>query len=112
MGPLASALSAHLTGKGCAFFLPRLAFAKLTNGHFKKYFDMHQSYVRSLRSIKLSPAISNLDVSRLEKFPYDTVVGRTTRELATSRTLADGKTSAPCDVVHGSSDKQVYLLVP
>lgn len=109
---LTSVLSAYLTGRGTAFFLSRLAFAKLTNDQIRKYFDMHLSYISSLRSIKLSPGISNLDVARRESHPDGTYTERTPREWATTLTLADGHTPARCDVTNGSSDFQTYLLVP
>ena len=112
MSTLTSALSSYLTGKGTASFLPRLAFAKLTSVQIKKYFDMHQSYVRSLRPIKLSPAIANIDVLRREFFPDGTFLDRTPRAWATSLTLDDGVTPARCDVTNGSTDFQTYLLVP
>ena len=108
---LTSALSAYLTGKGTAFFLPRLAFAKLTQTQIQKYFDMHKTYIRSLRPIQLSPAIFNLDAPQEEQAPNGTIIQRTTREWATSLKLADGSL-ARCDVTNGSPDRQTYLLVP
>ena len=108
---LTSALSAYLTGKGTAFFLPRLAFAKLTQIQIQKYFDMHKTYIRSLRPIQLSPAIFNLDAPQEEHAPDGTITQRTTREWATSLKLADGSL-ARCDVTNGSPDRQTYLLIP
>lgn len=78
VAPLTSALlSALLNGKFSAFFLPRLTFSKLTTDQIKTYFDMHQAYVRSLRTIALSPAILNLDCLRQEYFPDGTIIERT-----------------------------------
>ena len=77
---LTSALSAYLTGKGTAFFLPRIAFAKLTQTQIQKCFDMHKTYIRSLRPIQLSPSIFNLDAPQEEHAPDGTVTQRTTRD--------------------------------
>jgi hypothetical protein len=112
VAPLTSALSSLLTGKFSAFFLPRLTFSKLSTDKIKKYFDMHQSYIRSLRAIQMSPAISNLDILRQEHFPDGTIVERSARAWATSLTLADGVTPLRCDVSNGSTDKQTNLLIP
>jgi hypothetical protein len=78
----------------------------------RKYFDMHQRYVRSLRPIKVSPAIAHLDVIRRECFPDGTLLERSPRDWAKSLTLVGGVTPARCDVTNGSSDFQTYLLVP
>ena len=110
--PLTAALGLHLTGKASALFLPRLALSKLTNEQIQKYFAMHQSYIRSLRPIKISPGITQLDKEFMETMDDGSTLERTTREWATSLFLADGVTSARCDVVNGSPDQQLYLLVP
>jgi hypothetical protein len=95
---LTSAISSHLTGKSSAFFLPRLTFSKLPTDKIRKYFDMHQTYIQSLRSIPLSPAITNLDIVPEESFPDGTALGRTAREWATSLTLPNGS-PVRCDVI-------------
>ena len=111
VGTLTTSLCGFLTGKGKALFLPRLAFAKLSPDKIKQYFAMHQSYVRSLRPIQLSPSIPSLDTEMSEQ-TLEGSIQRTPREWATSLTLADGVTNARCDVTDGSTDKHTYLLVP
>ena len=73
---------------------------------------MHQTYVRSLCPIPLSPAITSLDLPRrVETMPNGEVIERTTREWATSLNLLDGS-PARCDVVNGTQVNQTFLLVP
>ena len=107
---LSTALGRILTGKASAFFLSRLAFEKLTNDQIKKYFNMHQTYVRSLKLIQISPSVNELDTPRVEQMEDGTTLERTTREWAMQLTLSDGQTSARCDIVNGSPDQLVYLL--
>lgn len=98
-------------GKSSALFLPRLGFSKLSTDQIHKYFDMHQTYIRSLRPFQILPAITNLDIVRQEFFPDGTIIERTTREWTTSLTLENGATIRGA-AVNGSSDQHIYLLVP
>ena len=109
--PLTEALSSILSGKGTAFFLPRLAFDQISQEQVKKYFEMHQTYVRSLRPIPISPSINNIDELRIEYCDDGTTIERTPRAWATSLLLSNG-TPARCDLVNGSPCHQVLLLVP
>ena len=110
--PLTAALSSILSGKGTAFFLPRLAFdTTISQAQVKKYFEMHQIYVRSLRPIPISPSITKIDDLRIEQFEDGTTTERTPQAWATSLRLSNGQ-PARCDLVNGSPCHQVLLLVP
>ena len=111
VAPLSKAISALLTGTGGAIFLPRVVLGNLSKDQITKYFTAHDNYVKSLRSICLSPRITNLDTIREEFFDNGEVLKRTTREWATKIQLSKG-TSARCDIVNGGKDLAVYLLVP
>jgi hypothetical protein len=105
-------MSALLTGKHTAIFLPRYAFAKMSTDQIDNHFQMHEKYIRSLHQVSLAPLVTTLDLQRVEYFPNGTTIERTTREWALSLTLSDG-THAQCDLVNGTKDKLIaYLMVP
>ena len=108
---LSKSISALLTGSDGAIFLPRVVLGNLTKEQISKYFTAHENYVKSLRTICMSPRITNLETIRDEYFENGEVIQRTTREWATSIQLTDGS-PARCDIVNGGPDKVVNLLVP
>ena len=110
--PLTKALSAVLTGKGSAAFLPRVVLSNLTKDQITKYFLAHSNYVKSLRSICLTPMVTNLDTLREEFFDNGEVLKRSTREWATSLVLASTGEIARCDIVNGGKNHIVNLLAP
>ena len=111
VAPLSKAISALLAGTGGAIYLPRVVLGNLPKNQINKYFIAHENYVKSLRSICMSPRITNLDTVREEFFEDGEVCKRTTREWATSIKLSNGS-AARCDIVNGGKDLAVYLLVP
>ena len=62
--------------------------------------------------IQISPGITELDAVRTEHMSNGTTIERSTRDWALNLLLADGVTSARCDIVNGSPDRQIHLLVP
>ena len=108
---LTKAISVLLTGTGGAIFVPRVVMCSLPKEQINKYFSAHDNYVKSLRTICLSPMVTNLDTIRDEQFEDGTVRQRTTREWATNIKLTDGN-PARCDVGNGGLDKVANLLVP
>ncbi|KAI2504473.1 hypothetical protein MHU86_9972 [Fragilaria crotonensis] len=74
-------------------------------------FEKHDSYIKSLRFIQLSPMINNLDTVRTEFFPDGTQMERTTRDWAASIVSAEGNESAHVDVVNGGYDQKSFLLM-
>ena len=110
--PLSQALSAILKGEGSSLYLPRLALGNLTTEKIAKYFTTHDNYIKSLKMIRLTPAISHLDVEREELLDNGQVVIRSTREWATTLKLPSNGICARCDVVNGGSDQATTLLVP
>ena len=112
VAPLTKAISALLTGSGCAVFLPRVVLGKLTEAQITKYFTAHSDYVKSLRPIGLAPMVTNLDTIREEHYEGGVVLKRTTRDWATSLTLPSTGHSARCDIVNGGSDHIATLLAP
>ena len=110
--PLTKALSAVLNGNGSAAFLPRVVLSNLTRDQIAKYFLAHSNYVKSLRSICLSPMVTNLDTIREEFFENGDVLKRSTRDWATSLTIARTGEKARCDIVNGGKNHIVNLLAP
>ena len=111
VAPLTKSLSTVLHGNGGAIFLPRVALGSFSSDQVAKYFQTHDNYVKSLRSVTISPMVTNLDTIRTEYYPTGEVVNRTTRDWATAVTLSTG-TNARCDIVNGGKDRLVSLLVP
>ena len=74
-------------------------------------FSKHDTYVKSLRYLMLSPMINNLDTLRVEHFPDGSMVERSTRDWAATILTSDGTGPAHCDVVNGGYDQQSYLLM-
>ena len=110
---LSECLATLLSGEKTSIFLPRYTFAKMSPSQVDELFQMHDSYVKSLHHLSLAPLVTNLDLLRTEYFPDGTTVERSTREWALSLRLADGKTSAQCDIVNGIKNKQsAFLMVP
>ena len=112
VAPLTKALSTILTGSNGAVFLPRIVLGNLSTDQLTKYFTTHSDYVKSLRPISLAPFVTNLDTIREEFFPNGEVLKRTTRDWATSITLANTGVSARCDIVNGGNTQTATLLVP
>ena len=112
VSPLSKALSELLTGHNSSLYLPRLALAKLTADQISSYFEMQDTYSKSLKSLSLSPMLTNLDKPRKEHFADGTVVERSTREWAADIFSACSDISARCEVVNGGYDQKAYLLVP
>ena len=108
---LSKSLSMILNGPGGAVFLPRLVLGSLQSDQIRQYFDTHDKYLKSLRSITMSPLVTNLDTIRKELFPNGESVERSTREWATQLKLPSGD-SAMCDIVNGGKDRITRMLVP
>ena len=108
---LSQTLLSALDGSGAGVYVPRFAFAKMTSTEAIQLFEKHDSYIRSLRYVQLSPTINNLDTIRTEFFPDGTKMERTTRDWAASILSADGKESAHVDVVNGGYDQKSFLLM-
>ncbi|KAI2494575.1 hypothetical protein MHU86_19945 [Fragilaria crotonensis] len=111
VAPLTKSLSMLLKGPGGAVFLPRLVLGSLHSNQIRQYFETHDNYLKSLRSITLSPMVTNLDTSRKEFFPNGDTIERSTREWATQLQLPSGAL-ARCDIVNGGKDRITRLLVP
>ena len=111
VAPLTKSLSMILNGPGGAVFLPRLVLGSLQSDQIRQYFETHDNYLKSLRSITLSPLVTNLDNIRKEIFPNGEIIEKSTREWATQLTVSSGA-SARCDVVNGGKDRITRLLVP
>ncbi|KAI2490982.1 hypothetical protein MHU86_23584 [Fragilaria crotonensis] len=110
--PVCQALLQVLNGTQTAIFLPRYAFASMTQEKIAAAFEAHNHYVSSLTQLPLFPVVAHLDRPRLEQYPDGTTVERSTREWAMQLCLADGTTPAQCDVVNGGKDRHAYFLVP
>lgn len=89
--PLSQALLTVLTGYRSPVYIPRFDFADMTTDQAIKLFETHDRYIKSLRSISLSPMITNLDTKRTEHFPDGNTLERSTRDWATSITSIDEK---------------------
>ena len=107
---LSEALMTILTGGSSAVFIPRSAFDQMSKEDAVALFQTHDTYVKALQWISLSPLIFNLDRPRTEHLPDGSKIERTTREWA--RSIMNGSTSAKCDVVNGRTDQKAYLLFP
>jgi hypothetical protein len=109
---LSEALATILTGVQSALFIPRFVFERLSSEEASTLFASHDSYVKSLNWLPLSPLLSNLDRVRKEHNADGTVTERTTREWARNIRTLDGSEYAQCDVVNGGTDQLCYLLFP
>ena len=107
---LSEALMTILTGGSSAVFIPRSAFDQMSKEDAVELFQTHDTYVKALRWISLSPLLSNLDRPRTEHLEDGSQIERTTREWA--RSIMNGPASAKCDVVNGGTDQKAYLLFP
>ena len=96
---------------GGAVFLPRIVLGSLQSDQIRQYFETHANYLKSLRSITMSPLVTNLDTIRKEIFPNGEIIEWSTREWATNLKLPSG-VSAKCDIVNGGKDRITRLLVP
>jgi hypothetical protein len=108
---LSQILLSALDGSGAGVYVPRFAFAKMTTSEAINLFEKHDSYIRALRYVQLSPMINNLDTLRTEYFPDGTKMERTTRDWAASIMSAEGNESAHVDVVNGGYDQKSFLLM-
>ncbi|KAI2496014.1 hypothetical protein MHU86_18487 [Fragilaria crotonensis] len=109
--PLSQALLTSLDGSGAGVYIPRFAFASMSREQAMILFEKHDSYIKALRFIPLSPMINNLDTIRTEHFPDGTTIERSVRDWASTILSADGKESAHCDVVNGGYDQKSFLLM-
>ena len=107
---LSEALANILTGDGTALYIPRFVFSQLSTEDATALFQTHDSHVKSLRWLPLSPLLSNLDRPQKEYQLDGSFIDRTTREWARSIKDLDGKTSAQCDVVNGGLNQLSYLI--
>ena len=110
--PLCESLMSILTGDNSPIFIPRSALVQMPTDEVTALFQTHDSYVKSIQWLPLSPLLTNLDKPRAEHYPDGSFVERTTREWARSIKTLDGKEFANCDVVNGGSDQLAYLLFP
>jgi hypothetical protein len=108
---LSQTLLSTLDGSGAGVYIPRFAFVKMTTTEAMTLFEKHDSYIKSLRYIQLSPTINNLDTIRTEFFPDGTKMERTTRDWAASIVSAEGNESAHVDVIDGGYDHKSFLLM-
>ena len=112
VAPLTKNLSMILNGPGGAVFLPRLVLGSLQSDQIRQYFETHDNYLKSLRSITMSPVVlTNLDTIRRELYPNGEIIERSTREWATNLKLPSGA-SAKRDIVNGGKDRITRLSVP
>jgi hypothetical protein len=109
---LSEALATILTGVQSALFIPRFVFERMSADEASTLFASHDSYVKALNWLPLSPLLSNLDRVRKEHNADGTVTERTTREWARNIRTLDGSEYAQCDVVNGGTDQLCYLLFP
>ena len=109
--PLSQALLTILDGSCAGVYVPRFAFASMSTEKARKLFEHHDSYIKALRFIPLSPMINNLDTLRVEHFPDGSTMERTVRDWAATIMSTDGKESTHCDVVNGGYDQKSYLLM-
>ena len=109
--PLSQALLTILDGSGAGVYIPRFAFASMSTEKAIKLFENHDSYIKALRFIPLSPLINNLDTLRVEHFPDGTTMERTVRDWASTILSTDGTEPVHCDVVNGGYDQKSYLLM-
>ena len=107
---LSEALASILTGDGSALYIPRFVFSRMSDAEAIALFHTHDTHVKSLRWLSLSPLLSNLDRPRKEYHSDGRVVERTTREWARSIKNIEGNALAQCDVVNGGMDQLPFLL--
>lgn len=112
VAPVCQALLSVLNGDQTSIFLPRYAFASMTQEKIAATFEAHQQYVKSLIQLPLFPAVAHLDRIRTEHCSDGTIITRSTREWALQLKAKDGETHAQCDVVNGGRDRNAYLLIP
>ena len=110
--PLCEALMSILTGENSPVFIPRSAITQMSADEVGELFRTHDSYVKAMQWLSLSPLVSNLDKPRIEHHPDGSIVERTTREWARNIKSLDGKEYAKCDVVNGGTDQLSYLIFP
>jgi hypothetical protein len=101
-----------LTGDHLPVFIPRSALTHMSDDEVIKLRRTHDSYVKALPWLPLSPLLSNLDIPRIEHYPDGSIVKRTTGEWARNIKHLDGKEFAKCDVVNGGADQLLYLVFP
>jgi hypothetical protein len=109
---LSEALATILTGIQSALYIPRFVFERMSGDEASTLFASHDSYVKALNWLPLSPLLSNLDRVRKEYYADGIVKERTTRDWAKSIRTLDGSEYAQCDVVNGGTDQLCYLLFP
>ena len=109
---LSEALATILTGTQSALYIPRFAFKQMDAVQASNLFTSHDSYVKVLQYLSLSPFLTNLDRPRKEYNRDGTFVERTTREWARNIRPSDGTRYAHCDVVNGGDDQLCFLLFP
>ncbi|KAI2490362.1 hypothetical protein MHU86_24202 [Fragilaria crotonensis] len=109
--PVCQALLQVLTGNGTATFLPRYVFSAMTDEQINNQFQFHEKWLHSIKALQLSPTIFHLDQQRIEYCDDGRIIKQSTREWAGTLRLPDGST-ALCDVVNGTKERQAYLLTP
>ena len=110
--PLCEALMSVLTGENSPIFIPCSALVQMPSDKVTGLFQTHDSYVKALQWLPLSPLLTNLNKPRVQHYPDGSIVERTTREWARNIKILDGKESGKCDVVNGGTDQLAYLLFP
>ena len=108
---LSQALLNILDGSGVGIYIPRFAFSEMSNEQALRLFQTHDTFIKALSFIPLSPLILNLDTLRTEYFPDGSKTERSVREWAATLRTPDGSSSARCDVVNGGYDQKAYLLM-
>ena len=107
---LSEVLAPILTGNCSALYIPRFVFSKMSAEDADDLFQTHDTHVKSLRWLSLSPLLKNLDKPRKEHHSKGVVIERSTREWAKNIKTLDGSGYANCDVVNGGTDQIAYLL--
>ena len=109
---LSESLATVLTGIQSALYIPSFVFESMSGDEASTLFASHDSYVKALNWLPLSPLLSNLDRVRKEYNTDGTVTERTTREWTRKIRTTDDSNYAQCDVVNGGTDQLCYLLFP
>ena len=91
-------------------YVPRYAFANMSQDTIMSLFQKHDTCVKSLKMIPLAPLITNIDTLRTEQFKNGEKRDRSTRQLAMSHKVPVSNTSVKCDVVNRGYDQKAYLL--
>jgi hypothetical protein len=107
---LSEVLAPILTGDRSALYIPRFVFSKMSAEDAEDLFQTHDTHVKSLRWLSLSPLLKNLDKPRKEHHSNGVVIERSTREWSKNIKTHDGSGYANCDVVNGGTDQLAYLL--